>query len=147
MEWPPHITVATIVQQRDKFLMVEEQQAGVTVINQPAGHLEPGESLASAAIRETLEETRWHVKLMHIVGIYHYLHPQTLTTYHRITYAANAVVETDGVLDKDITQVLWLTADEIFSSHYTLRASVVAECLHDHLAGKHYPLDLIKTGF
>ncbi len=144
MTWPPHITVATLVERDNLFLMVEETEAGQQVINQPAGHLDPGETLYEAAIRETLEETGWEVKPSAIIGIYHYLHPVTDIIYHRITYAAEAVRQASTELDPDISQVLWLSAEEILGDSYVRRSPVVAECLKDYQQGQRYPLTLIK---
>ena len=144
MTWPPHITVATLVERENRFLMVEEAEAGRQVINQPAGHLDPGESLCEAAIRETLEETGWQVKPTAIVGIYHYQHPVTDIIYHRITYAAEPLQQISRDLDPDISQVLWLSAERILGDDYVIRAPVVAECLKDYQRGQRYPLTLIK---
>ncbi|HAB01477.1 MAG TPA: NUDIX hydrolase, partial [Pseudomonas sp.] len=91
MSWHPHITVATIVEDEGKFLFVEEFKAGQHVFNQPAGHLEPNETIAQAALRETLEETAWEVQLSGVVGIYLYTAPSNGVTYQRICFAARPV--------------------------------------------------------
>lgn len=88
MSWQPHITVATVVERDGKFLFVEEFKAGQHVFNQPAGHLEANETLAQAALRETLEETAWDVELTGVVGIYLYTAPSNGVTYQRICFAA-----------------------------------------------------------
>ncbi|WP_017132370.1 NUDIX domain-containing protein, partial [Pseudomonas agarici] len=86
MEWQPHITVATVVEDNGRFLLVEELQNGQVVFNQPAGHLDPDESLSEAAIRETLEETGWDVELTGVIGIYLYTAPSNGVTYQRVCF-------------------------------------------------------------
>ncbi len=142
MNWPPHITVATIVQKADKFLMVEEQDASQIVINQPAGHLEPHETIFEAACRETLEETGWIVELKHIVGIYHFLSPVDGITYHRICFAAEAVSETESELDPDIISTHWLTLSEIETAQK--RSPLVLRSIEDYLKGNPVPLSFLK---
>ncbi len=144
MIWPPHLTVATIVTEADRFLMVEEQPLGRRVINQPAGHLEPGETLFEAAIRETLEETGWEVRLQSISGIYHYTVAEAGTTYHRVTFIAEPIKEVTKMVDHDIDQVLWLTADEIHARRSEHRSPIVSRCLQDFLGGRSWPLELLQ---
>ena len=84
MEWKPHITVATVVEDNGRFLMVEELKGERAVLNQPAGHLDPNESLIDAAIRETLEETGYDVELTGVIGIYLYTAPSNGVTYQRV---------------------------------------------------------------
>ena len=88
MEWKPHITVATVVEDNGRFLMVEELKRDRAVLNQPAGHLDPNESLIEAAIRETLEETGYDVELTSVIGIYLYTAPSNGVTYQRVCFAA-----------------------------------------------------------
>ena len=109
--WPPHITVATIVQRNDCFLMVEEEDAGRMVINQPAGHLDPGESIFEAALRETLEETGWIVSLTGFVGFYQYQAPDAL--FFRFAFTAEPAHQATLETDPDISSVHWLTLEEI----------------------------------
>lgn len=87
MTWQAHVTVATIVEDQGRFLFVEEMKGGRAVLNQPAGHLDPNESLQRAAVRETLEETGWDVELTSVVGIYLYTAPSNGVTYQRICFA------------------------------------------------------------
>ena len=106
MSWYPHVTVATIVQRNNQYLMVEEEDQGRTVINQPAGHLDPGETLLQAALRETREETGWEVRLKHCTGIYQYHSPGNDTTYVRFSFAAEPVRDLQTPLDPDILLTL-----------------------------------------
>ena len=142
MAWPPHITVATIVKDADRYLMVEEWSAGTLVLNQPAGHLEPNETLLAAALRETLEETAWQVQLTSLTGIYHYYAPKSHITYHRLIFAAAPVHLTGAALDPDIHSVQWLTLDAI--RQRSLRSPLVLQCIEDYEAGQAVSLDFIK---
>ena len=147
--WTPHATVATIVEKDGKFLLVEEKRLinsqgdfGI-VYNQPAGHVDEGESIMAAAIRETLEETRWQVKLKHLVGIYIFTAPANNVTYHRYCFAAEATVhQAESQLDDGILDAKWLSWEEIQQLD-NLRSPLVKRCIKDHIDGKHYPLDVI----
>jgi len=149
VRWTPHATVATIVEKEGKFLLVEERRLidnkgtlGV-VYNQPAGHVDEGESIIAAAIRETLEETRWQVKLKHLVGIYIYTAPANGVTYHRYCFAAEAIKHlAENGLDDGIIDTKWFSWDEITQLN-NLRSPLVKRCIKDHIDGKQYPLDLI----
>lgn len=147
--WTPHATVATIVEKDGKFLLVEERRLidrdgnyGV-VYNQPAGHVDEGESILEAAIRETLEETRWQVKLKHLVGIYVFTAPANGVTYHRYCFAAEAIKQLpENELDDGIIDAKWFAWQEIDQLD-NLRSPLVKRCIKDHIDGKQYPLDLI----
>jgi 8-oxo-dGTP pyrophosphatase MutT (NUDIX family) len=142
MSWPPHITVATIVQRNDKFLMVEEIDNGRSVINQPAGHLEPGETLFEAALRETLEETGWVVELQNFVGVYQYYSAHNDTLYHRIAFTAGPIEQTGIAIDPDISAALWLTLEEIESLEP--RSPLVLASIHDARQQPGLPLSLVS---
>ncbi|WP_060482936.1 NUDIX hydrolase [Pseudomonas sp. NBRC 111119] len=145
MSWQPHITVATVIEQDGKFLFVEEFKAGKAVFNQPAGHLEPDESLAQAALRETLEETAWEVELTGLVGIYLYTAPSNGVTYQRVCFAARPVRHHAHLaLDSDITRALWLTRDELLADPARWRSELVPRCLDDYLAGPLHSLALLR---
>ncbi|HET8705588.1 MAG TPA: NUDIX hydrolase [Pseudomonadales bacterium] len=141
-EWYPHAVVATIVENQGRFLVVEELVDGQRVINQPAGHVDEGETILQAAKRETLEETAWEVEPTELIGMY-VLHAANGITYHRLCFAAKAIRQTDNPLDKDILGPLWLTRDELASGHYVLRSPLVLKCIDDYLAGRRFPLDFI----
>ncbi len=143
MSWPPHITVATIVCQDEKFLMVEETSDGKLVYNQPAGHLEPNESLEQAAIRETFEETGWLVAPKHVSGIYKYVAPNG-TVYYRTTFIADALKhDPDVTLDEGIERAVWLSYDELKAQADKMRSPLVLKNIEDYLSGCKYPLSLI----
>lgn len=143
MIWTPHATVATIVEKDGKILLVEERSHGKEVFNQPAGHIDEGENIIDAAIRETLEETGWKVELTGLVGIYTYTAPQNQVTYYRFCFAAKAVEKLSDELDKDIIAAHWLDMDEIEGLSDRLRSPLVLKCIRDAKNKPHQALDII----
>jgi ADP-ribose pyrophosphatase YjhB (NUDIX family) len=144
MIWKPNVVVAVIVERDGRFLLVEEEADGEVVLNQPAGHLDEGESLIHAAIRETLEETAWHVEPTALLGVYRWPHPTKGITYLRFAFIARAVREEAGrTLDHGCLRALWLTPDEIRAERARLRSPQVERCLDDFLTGQQYPLSLL----
>ena len=145
MRFTPHVTVATIVEDDGRFLMVEELAQGRAVFNQPAGHLEADESLMQAALRETLEETGWDVELTAVTGIYLYTAPSNGITYQRICFAAKPVRHhPDLALDHGIIGPQWLTRDELIAQSKRLRSELVIQCIDDYLAGERFALSLLR---
>lgn len=147
MSWYPHVTVATIIENDGRFLLVEEAAAdGSLVFNQPAGHLERGETLIEAALRETLEETGWTVELQGVVGIGLYHAPANDTTYYRTTFFGRPLHhDPQRPLDTGIARALWLSADEIFAARSRLRSPMVASVLEQYRDGHRYPLSMITA--
>lgn len=139
MSWPPQITVAAIVTRNDTFLMVEEIEHGDLVINQPAGHLEPNESLVEAMIREVLEETSYLTRPEAIVGLYQFQAPNGGPLYFRVCYLARVIEKTSQALDPDIQAAVWLTEADIMQRKH--RSPLVARCLQDYQTGQRMPLD------
>ena len=145
MTWHPHITVATIVEANGRFLMVEESKGGRLVLNQPAGHLEPNETLRQAALRETLEETGWAVELNGVVGIYLYTAPSNGVTYQRVCFAATPLThDPQRTLDEGITGALWMTRDELAAQPERWRSELILRCIDDYLAGQPYDLAVVR---
>lgn len=145
MEWQPHITVATIVEDQGRFLFVEEFQGEQAVLNQPAGHLDANESLLQAAVRETLEETGWDVELTGVVGIYLYTAPSNGVTYQRVCFAARPLRHHPGYpLDHGIIGPRWLTREQLLEQRPQWRSELVLQCLDDYLAGQPHSLALIR---
>lgn len=137
-----HLTVATICVNQGKVLMVEEFQGGELVINQPAGHVEPGEALKDAAIRETLEETGYSVQLEWVLGI-SLLRTEKSGTYYRVSFLASCEEQTPNTnLDPDIERAIWMTPDQILqqSNH---RSDLVCSDIKRYLSGERYPLEII----
>jgi 8-oxo-dGTP pyrophosphatase MutT (NUDIX family) len=146
MSWYPHITVATIVEQNGRFLMVEEKEAGQQVFNQPAGHLDANESLFEAALRETLEETAWEVELTAYLGTYQYLSAANGITYIRHCFIAMPLRhDTERALDPNIIQTHWLSAETILADDFQARSPIVCKVLKDYLCGQQFPLSAIYS--
>jgi 8-oxo-dGTP pyrophosphatase MutT (NUDIX family) len=144
MVWKPNVTVAAVVQRDGKFLLVEEETDAGLAFNQPAGHLEPGESLVAAAVREALEETAYHFKPTHLVGIYSWRHPTKDLTYLRFAFGGELRGwEAERKLDDGIIGARWLTLEEVRTTQARHRSPLVRRCIEDLLAGKSYPLDLL----
>ena len=143
--WRPHVTVACVVADGDRYLMVEEEVNGRLVYNQPAGHLEDGESLATAACRETLEETGWTVGLQHLIGVHQWRSTEHGDAVIRFSFAARAVShDPDRPLDTDIRRALWLTRAEIAALGDRLRSPMVLLSIDAWLAGQRLPLDALS---
>jgi len=141
-----HLTVATVVKRDDKFLLVREFSDQKTVLNQPAGHVEPGETPLEAAVRETIEETGWHVRPTALISFTTYLSPTNGITYYRLAIAADAVeFDPKATLDSDIEEALWLDYEEILQNEDSLRSPMVMQAINDYLKGPLYPLDILKT--
>lgn len=142
----PVVTVATVVEREGRFLYVEERIRGQLVINQPAGHLDPGESLVEAAIRETLEETAWQVRPEALVAIYQWHNPHDHGDVVRFTFAAAPLHELPGrSLDVGIERALWLDREELIAQGHRLRSPLVLRSLEDYLAGIRIPLSAMRT--
>jgi len=145
MVWKPNVVVAAIVERDGKFLLVEEKAEGRLVLNQPAGHLDEGESLIEAVVRETFEETACHFVPEALLGIYRWPHPTKKITYLRFAFTGRISRHEPGQsLDRGIVRALWLTPEEIRAERARHRSPQVERCLDDYLAGQRYSLDLIK---
>ncbi|WOS38915.1 NUDIX hydrolase [Xanthomonas rydalmerensis] len=142
--WQPDVTVATVVVRDGRLLQVEEAIAGALVLNQPAGHLEPDESLIEAAVRETLEETGWQVQPTAFIGAYQWK-ADNGRHYLRFAFAADPVAhDPQRPLDTGIVRALWMTPAELEAAAPRWRSPLVWQVVADFLAGRHYPLDLLR---
>lgn len=143
MIWKPNVTVAAVIERDGKFLLVEEKTSQGIRFNQPAGHLEAGESLLQAVARETLEESAYTFTPQHLLGIYRWQAPESGTTYLRFAFTGE-ITGHDPLrpLDKSILQAVWMPLDEIRAAR-ARRSPLVLRCVEDYLAGKCYPLDLL----
>lgn len=143
--WRPHVTVATVVPRDGRFLIVEEHVHGRVMLNQPAGHLEPCESLQAAAVRETLEETGWVVELTSLLCVQQWSAP-TGRQFLRFTFAATALThDPTRPLDQGIVRALWMSREEIAAANGRLRSPMILASVDDWLAGARLPLDAIRT--
>lgn len=146
MSWYPHVTVATVVEQQGRFLMVEEESGSGLVFNQPAGHLERGETLEQAALRETLEETRWDVSLQGVVGVGLYTSPANGVTYHRTTFFATPIQQdASRELDSGIVRAVWMSYEEILAESGRMRSQLVIDVIDRYRNGHRYPLQMIYS--
>ncbi len=154
--WKPSVTVAAVISKDfdgvQKFLLVEEQTRDGLKLNNPAGHLDPGESPAQGCARETLEETAFHFTPTAIVGVYMSRFEQVQAdgvldiTYLRFAFCGALGAHVDGqALDEGIVRTVWLTADEIRASTDRHRSPLLLRCMEDYLAGRRYPLDMVTT--
>ncbi|MFM8330889.1 MAG: NUDIX hydrolase [Candidatus Methylumidiphilus sp.] len=144
----PRITVASVVERDGRFLVVEERPegGGDLVINQPAGHLEYGETLLEAVVRETFEETAWRFTPEFLVGVYVWNHPSGQTSYLRVCFGGSVDGhEPDSPLDEGIVRALWLSREELQAESRRLRSPLVLGVIDDWLAGERYPLGLLKS--
>lgn len=143
--WRPHVTVACVVAAGERYLMVEEEVNGRLVYNQPAGHLDDGESLMAAARRETLEETGWSVELQHVIGVHQWRSTEHGDAVVRFSFAARAIShDPSRPLDSDIRRALWLTRAEIDGLGDRLRSPMVLQSIDLWLAGQRLPLDVLS---
>lgn len=145
MVWKPHVTVAAVIEHHGKFLVVEEIADQQAVYNQPAGHLEEGETFVDAIVREVQEETAWQFKPDAIIGIYRWRKPDEGKTFVRACFTGSLGKHDPAQkLDEGIIAAAWLTRDELLALPASrLRSPMVKLCLKDYLAGRRYPLDMI----
>jgi ADP-ribose pyrophosphatase YjhB (NUDIX family) len=149
--WKPNSTVATVVERTNsdsgkdekEYLFVHEIREGKKVYNQPAGHLDEGESLINAAIRETREETGWEIEVTSLVGIYRFIGSNGVT-YMRHVFAATPIKHyPEQTLDDGIIEAVWMNYNDIFNTIDLTRSPMVKSALDDFLKGEAYPLGLL----
>jgi ADP-ribose pyrophosphatase YjhB (NUDIX family) len=145
MEPRPVVTVAAVAERDGRFLVVEERDHGAAVFNQPAGHLEGGETPLEAVRREVLEESGWEFEPQSIVGIYLYPNPAQRVSYLRLCFAGRCGNHhPERPLDAGILRCCWMSRAELAERPERLRSPLVLRCIDDFLDGKTYPLDLIR---
>ena len=148
--WKPSVTVAAVIERDGKFLLVEEHTPEGLRLNNPAGHLDPGESPLQACAREALEETTHLFTPTALVGVYLSRFQREATgediTYLRFAYCGTlGDVQQGRQLDTGIVRTLWMTPDELRASADRHRSPLVLRCVQDYLAGQRYPMSLIHT--
>jgi phosphatase NudJ len=141
------VTVAAVIEREGKFLVVQERIEGRLVLNQPAGHLDPGESLVEACRREVLEETAHRFEPAGLVGVYRWHYAPKDVTFLRFCFHGTARQKEDSPLDKEIVAVHWLTVEELKSRKAEHRSPLVQQCVDDFLAGKHFPLGVFSAEY
>ncbi len=144
MTWKPELTVAAVVAERGRFLIVEERVARRRVFNQPAGHVEDNETLIDAVIRETLEETAWNFLPRFLVGIYLWKNPASGRSYLRVAFGGAVQAHQPArVLDAGILRTHWFSRAQLLAHGSRLRSPLVMRCVDDWLAGARFPLSLL----
>jgi ADP-ribose pyrophosphatase YjhB (NUDIX family) len=144
MIWKPSVTVAAIAEHGGRFLLVEEDTERGRLFNQPAGHLDPGESLTHAVARETLEETACTFEPTGLLGVYQYHSAADDVTYIRFAFTGKiSGPEAGRPLDAGVIRALWLTPGEIRREAARHRSPLVMRCVEDYLAGRRFPLDVL----
>lgn len=146
--WRPSVTVAAVIERDGRFLFVEEEANGRRVLNQPAGHLDPGESLTQAVTREVLEETAHRFTPTGLVGIYRWRYDPADVTFLRFAFHGRLDGVEDGrPLDKGILALAWLTPAELAARRAEHRSPLVQQCVDDFRAGRSFPLELLSKPY
>ncbi|HKA40441.1 MAG TPA: NUDIX hydrolase [Burkholderiales bacterium] len=144
MIWKPSVTVAAVVERDRRFLLVEEETERGRLFNQPAGHLDPGESLVEGVAREALEETAYSFRPTALVGVYQYHDAGGDVTYIRFAFTGDLTGHApDRKLDAGIIRAVWLAPEEIRRESSRHRSPLVMRCIDDYLAGRRYPLAVL----
>jgi 8-oxo-dGTP pyrophosphatase MutT (NUDIX family) len=139
------VTVASVVAHEGRLLLVEERIDGQLVLNQPAGHLDPGETLAQAAVRETLEESGWDIRLDAFIGTYQWTAPNGVA-YLRFAFAGSPLRHHPArALDAGIEAAIWLTPAQLQAQASRHRSPLVWQVASDWLQGRRFPLDLVRA--
>lgn len=140
----PAVTVAAIVERSGSYLLVEERIRGALVLNQPAGHVEEGESLIEAVCRETREETAWQFTPTALVGLYLWRHAQSGRTTLRIAFAGEVSGhDARARLDRGIVRALWMSREQLAAESARARSPLVLQCIEDHARGRRLPLEAL----
>jgi len=142
------VTVAAVIERDGKFLFVEEVQDGRHVLNQPAGHLDPGETLVAACAREVMEETAHPFTVQGLVGVYRWLYPAKDVTFIRFCFFGTCEQQIQGqALDKEIVKLHWFTPGDLKAKKSMHRSPLVQQCVDDYLAGRRFPLDVLSKAY
>jgi 8-oxo-dGTP pyrophosphatase MutT (NUDIX family) len=148
--WRPSVTVAAVIERDGRFLMIEEETSEGLRINNPAGHLEPGETPAEGCAREALEETAWRFRPTHLLGMYISRFQRATTgediTYLRFAFTGEVGLEEKGrALDYGIVRTMWMTPEELRATADRHRSPLVLRCLEDFLSGVRYPMSAVYS--
>lgn len=147
--WKPSVTVAAVIERDGKFLLIEEETSDGIRLNQPAGHLDPRESLQEAVAREVMEETAHEFTPQALVGMYMSTYRSSRTgqdvTYLRFAFCGEVGRQHDRPLDHGILRTLWLTRDEIEACRERHRSPLLLQCIDDYIKGQRAPLHIVHT--
>ena len=147
--WKPNVTVAAVIERDGRFLLVEEETSDGLKLNNPAGHLDQGESPVDGCVRETMEETAHHFTPKALVGVYLSRFKRSRdgydTTYVRFAFSGEVGENTGAALDEGIVRAVWMTEAEVRASADRHRSPLLLRCIDDYLAGKRYPLDMVYS--
>jgi 8-oxo-dGTP pyrophosphatase MutT (NUDIX family) len=145
--WRPSVTVAAVIERDGRFLFVEELQDGRRVLNQPAGHLDPDETLIAACAREVMEETAHRFQPAGLVGIYRWHYKPAEVTFLRFCFSGKILGTENTPLDKEILALHWLTPTELKRQSAMHRSPLVQQCLDDYLAGNNFPITVLSKDY
>jgi 8-oxo-dGTP pyrophosphatase MutT (NUDIX family) len=143
MVWKPEVTVAAVIERAGRFLLVEERIRGRLVLNQPAGHLEDGEALLAAVVRETLEETAWHFTPEWLLGVYLWRNPRGTTTLRFAFTGSVQGFDAARELDAPVIATHWYQREDVLARDSRLRSPLVLRCIDDYLSGMRIPLEAL----
>ena len=145
--WKPAATVAAVLERDGRFLFVEERIDGRLVLNQPAGHLDPGESLVQACRREVMEESAHRFEPTALIGIYRWHYAPKDATFLRFCFRGRIDGVENRALDKEIVRLHWLTRDELIARRADHRSPLVQRCVDDYIAGREFPLAVFSSEY
>jgi len=140
-----HLTVAAVIERHNRFLLVEERVSGRNVINQPAGHVETGEPLLDAVVREVREETAWDFSPVAIIGVYLWEHPVSCERFLRVVFGGSCSNhDATQPLDDGILRALWMSKDDLLARGDDVRSPMVMRAIDDYEAGTRYPVTMFQ---
>lgn len=150
LRWKPNVTVAAVMERDGRFLLVEEETADGLKLNNPAGHLDPGETPAQGCAREAMEESAYEFTATALVGVYISRFTRSRDnediTYLRFAFAGDiGAHHPDLALDEGIVRTVWMTADEIRACPERHRSPLLLRCLEDYVAGQRFPLSAVYS--
>ena len=145
--WKPSATVAAVIEREGRFLIVEEMQDGKRVLNQPAGHLDPGETILDACVREVMEETAHRFQPTALVGIYRWVYPAADVTFIRFCFSGKILGTENRALDKEIVALHWLTPAELRAKSSMHRSPLVQQCVDDYASGRNFPIEVFSRTY
>lgn len=145
--WAPRVSVAVVIERAGEFLMVEEEIEGEVVLNQPAGHLDEGESVMAADVREAYEETRWRVSISSLIGVHRWVDEASERTWLRVVFQGVALTHEPGPLDAPVVAARWMNREELHAEVDRFRSPLVSAALESFDHGPRPPLSVLRDRF